>query len=119
MRIKTPGEWTRRAACHDAPPEIFITKSDGDEDDEPYYPTLEARRYCERCPVRVECFAWGIAYDEFGVWGGTTRYQRSLLRRVMTRQRCPACARPNVVSVRQHQLCLTCGMSWLKGRDAQ
>ena len=26
--------------------------------------------YCDRCPVRFECYAFGVANKETGIWGG-------------------------------------------------
>jgi hypothetical protein len=58
--------WQQQAACRgrtDAmfPPTVF----------EP----LAVARYCQSCPVRVECQAAG-AGEVWGVWGGLTAEQR-------------------------------------------
>ncbi len=40
----------------------------------------EARRFCEPCPVKEECFQYAIDHNEEGVWGGTSEKQRRRLR---------------------------------------
>lgn len=105
--------WQARAACQNAPRTLFISATDGDNDaSEPHYPTRDALRLCERCPVRAECYAHAELNNEWGIWGGTTRYQRSLLRRTMKRATCPACAARHVVPLINFEVCLTCGVSW-------
>lgn len=36
---------------------------------------------CEGCPVQTACREWGIAHEEYGVWGGTTATDRERIRR--------------------------------------
>lgn len=51
---------------------------------------MEARaaQLCEGCPVISECLGYALSRsDIFGVWGGTLRRQRTLLRRQMLRAR--------------------------------
>ena len=41
-----------------------------------------ARRICGQCPYRVECAAYALRHPLIqGIWGGTTYYQREMLRR--------------------------------------
>jgi len=36
-----------------------------------------AKQMCARCPIQKECLDYAMtAKEEFGVWGGTTRYER-------------------------------------------
>jgi len=35
-----------------------------------------AKRLCSQCPVANECFMYGMIYNEWGIWGGTTRRER-------------------------------------------
>ena len=37
------------------------------------------KRYCDSCPVLLECRAYAIVHKERGIWGGTTRDQRENL----------------------------------------
>ena len=48
---------------------------------------IEAKSYCYRCPVRVECLEHAIANDEIGIWGGmtTTERRRETRRRIKVR----------------------------------
>ncbi len=58
-------------ACRTADPELFFR--DRRDDDA----LAAARAVCHRCPVKAECLAWATKHDVFGVWGGTTRTQRT------------------------------------------
>jgi len=40
----------------------------------------EAVRLCATCPIKYECLAYSLEWEEFGIWGGLTEYQRSQLR---------------------------------------
>lgn len=36
-----------------------------------------AKMICERCPIREQCLEYSIdAREEFGIWGGTSGWQR-------------------------------------------
>lgn len=74
----------------------------------------EARQWCHGCPVRTECLAWAMLYGAEGYWGGTTTYQRAQLRRVRTRSKCPLCLSAQLVYTGSHELCLACGVSWIR-----
>lgn len=57
-----------------------------DDDDEYAYGTPKdnmatAVRVCEGCPFKQPCAEWGIAHEEFGVWGGLTQTQRHNIRK--------------------------------------
>jgi WhiB family redox-sensing transcriptional regulator len=42
-----------------------------------------AKRVCESCPVRVQCATHALTVgEEYGVWGGFSEHDRSLLREV-------------------------------------
>ena len=49
-----------------------------------------------------------------GYWGGTSTYQRDQLRRVRTRAKCPLCLATALVYDNPHELCLACGVSWIR-----
>ena len=67
-------EWKSYALCPTVDPEIFFPDKGGDPRD--------AKRICMRCPVRNQCLEEALARPEvWGVWGGTTEYDRKNLRR--------------------------------------
>lgn len=37
------------------------------------------KKYCDQCPVLLECRAYAIVHKEKGIWGGTTQNQRESL----------------------------------------
>jgi WhiB family redox-sensing transcriptional regulator len=65
------GPWADHAACATSDPEAFLSKPDpvtGEHDDR------AALAICARCPVLLECAAYGEENDErFGIWGGLRR----------------------------------------------
>lgn len=82
-------------------------------DEEPAYPPPEVKAICDRCPVRDVCLERNM-YEEYGIYGGTTGYQRGLLTKKTRRKRCPGCGSTDVVvSTAGHQeVCLACTLSW-------
>lgn len=98
-------------ACLNAPLDVFVTV--GDEADEPPFPTVEARSFCDVCPVRPDCLTYALAHGiDFGVWGGMSAYQRGLLTRKKERKRCPSCGSMDIVLENGSEICLACGVSW-------
>lgn len=61
--------WIKRAKCGNVT-DINFASNNKDE-------TLKAKRFCIGCPVISLCKTYAIAHDEYGVWGGTSRYERS------------------------------------------
>lgn len=57
-------EWMDSRACGDADPDIFTSPLRTDAN--------EAKRYCKRCPVRLDCLEWAIdTHQPSGsIWGG-------------------------------------------------
>jgi hypothetical protein len=74
----------------------------------------KAQQWCRTCPARTQCLAWAMLHGAEGYWGGTTTYQRAQLRRVRTRAKCPLCLSPQLVYTDPHELCLACGISWIR-----
>lgn len=77
-------QWTLRAACRDADPEIFYPVSSADAAYD------EARWYCNRCPVRDICLTDALAqegYTREGMRGGLTPNQRAYLARKAKKER--------------------------------
>lgn len=71
-------------------------------------------RWCRTCPSRTRCLAWAMLHRAEGYWAGTTTYQRDQLRRVRTRAKCPICQSTELVYTDPHELCLACGVSWIR-----
>jgi WhiB family redox-sensing transcriptional regulator len=69
--------WQDRAGCRGVDRELFFadTKSDNDR-----ARVAEARLICAACPVADECLRYALHTDAYGVWGGTTRYERDAIR---------------------------------------
>ena len=69
--------WRRRAACRDAPAELFFPTKGRT------LPEIEdAKRVCATCPVQRECLEFALlTRQEFGIWGGTTEPERRLMRK--------------------------------------
>lgn len=42
---------------------------------------VEAKQICSSCPVALECFQHAMSHAEWGIWGGTTKHERVLIRR--------------------------------------
>lgn len=73
--------WRQRAACKDAPPDLFFPIASAAHTDQ----VSEARAYCDRCEVTRECSRLAAALEAsgirvHGVWAGTTEVQRDALR---------------------------------------
>lgn len=71
--------WSKRAACRDADPELFfpVSKVDAKNQDQ----IRRAKKICARCPVRKECLQEAMDSGAEGVFGGTTEQERRELRR--------------------------------------
>ena len=41
-----------------------------------------AKSICRSCTHKTECAQWGIKNERFGIWGGLTEYERTLLRTI-------------------------------------
>jgi len=102
-------KWRDYAACKNAPYSLFTSR---DGENEPSYPPKQALEYCNRCSVNPECLATALANNETGVWGGTSTYQRTQMKRVRARLKCPSCESLALVIDKKVELCLACGISW-------
>lgn len=106
------------AACIGVNPTEFTPGDAWDETDElapttpAPYPTPVAKRACGTCPIRTSCLAYALRHHEVGTWGGTTEYQRRLLRRPRARTLCPYCGSDMLGYETTHEVCIMCGMSW-------
>lgn len=68
------GDWQDLGLCAQADPEAFYPEKGGS--------TLDAKRVCMACPVRVECLEYALENDErFGIWGGLSERERRRVKR--------------------------------------
>ncbi len=73
-KTATDEDWRDRALCAQTDPEAFFPEKGGS--------TREAKKICQRCPVRAECLEYALAHDErFGIWGGLSERERRRLKR--------------------------------------
>ena len=100
-------EWQAAAPCVDSGFD-FVPDEETDEG------VNAAQQWCRTCPVRTRCLAWAMLHRAEGYWGGTTTYQRDQLRRIRTRAKCPLCLGTALVYSDPHELCLSCGVSWIR-----
>lgn len=72
---------------------------------------------CARCPVRTLCLDFALNTEasdgESGVWGGTTPHQRRLLKKELSRKKCPGCQSDAVAPHNGGEICISCGLSWM------
>ena len=73
-------------------PELFKDASCKGIDTEVFYPdkvsfTREEERFynnlCSRCPVLEACLEWGLAHENYGIWGGLTPALRTEYRKAL------------------------------------
>ena len=56
--------WRKSAACRGVDPELFYAPETVDE----------AKTICAGCPVIEACYAYGLRYESWGIWGGRGQY---------------------------------------------
>lgn len=104
-------DWTQ-ARCLGMTTDLFVGIGEGVSDD-PVYPPTEAKAICSVCPIQAECLTYALDQPwTIGVWGGTSTYQRELLRRNRKRLKCPSCSGVDTTHRNGAQHCLCCGTSW-------
>jgi WhiB family redox-sensing transcriptional regulator len=62
------------AACKSADPELFFAEVKEREK------IADAKSYCDRCPIVMQCLTYALNNEEFGIWGGTTMAERLLVK---------------------------------------
>lgn len=118
-------DWRVRGNCRRVNSDVFFpvqtvsrvnedgTSIDVEIDDEPAYPSPQAKNICHHCPVRVDCLNYALAKDiPYGTFGGMSAYQRGLLLKRRSRQRCPGCGSDDIIRLGHNQVCIACGISW-------
>ena len=66
--------WYRHAACYGKSGDLFFEEG-------VRRLVIEAKSYCIKCPVRIDCLEHAITHEEVGVWGGLTERQRFTVKR--------------------------------------
>lgn len=91
LTVDPLGDWAELAACAGRGLRDFFPQ--GDDDLPPSHGGRRPRRsgedgwvtrakaICAQCSVRLDCLDHALAFNEDGVWGGTTYDERKLIRR--------------------------------------
>lgn len=106
--IPIPEDWHADAKCKGS-------KLPGWFEEDIKKPSAIIQLMCDSCPVKIKCMATGLKYPRLaGVWGGTTEFQRTQMRRKHARKLCVLCQSVSIVVVNEvrAQICLSCGASW-------
>lgn len=103
--------WMEQAACRGTDDPLFVADTGEAERAE-----ILAERYCNRCPVHVQCLALALKTKSPDIWAGTTLEQRRAMARTRTRLTCPVCRCATLITVDRHDLCVACGRSWRTAR---
>lgn len=99
-------DWQAKAACEGMNLNSFFPDMD-------FLVEPEVLIACGRCPVKENCLNWAMEHgEEFGVWGGMTEEQRRKIGNKQTRVRCPDCRSDRVMKQSNHEVCISCGLSW-------
>lgn len=78
LRALARGNWKERGTCRQTDPELWFADSNRRV-------KARAATICSSCPVRRQCLAWALAFDEeYGIWGGLDASQLRSLRRRLT-----------------------------------
>lgn len=74
--VAEPESFMASAVCREVDPELFFAREKDRRE------VREAKKVCERCPVRVDCAEYAIRRPELmGIWGGLTDRERWQYRR--------------------------------------
>lgn len=69
--LEKKSSWQVRAACRGTvSPDEFFSE------------VAISKETCRKCPVIELCKLYAIAHEEYGIWGGTSRYERQKLGKV-------------------------------------
>jgi WhiB family redox-sensing transcriptional regulator len=75
------GSWMARAACRGTDPETFfpvsVTAAAAGQ-------VRSAKAVCGRCEVLADCLSYALRAMPQGIWGGTTREERIVMRMPLT-----------------------------------
>ena len=76
-------------ACAQTDPDMFFSKDIdmGFGLINTKYENLEAaKKVCKECPLVRQCLEYALINNEIGVWGGTTEYERRLIKKRNSRR---------------------------------
>lgn len=86
------GEWMLSAACRGVGGDFFFPPNNDDRSDVPTGYYNQARKVCERCPVRPECLEavldmeQGLSvHSRHGIWAGFSPHERKAIEKSGTR----------------------------------
>lgn len=68
-------DWYDQAACKGVDLDVFFPSDDTGRDYE------QARSYCNRCPVRMQCIEYALDTGSEGIWGGVNINRQTRLSR--------------------------------------
>lgn len=100
-------DWHDLAKCNSLGDDTFFPLSET-----PAVVENLGQKYCNLCPVRVDCLKNAIETRSRGVWAGTNSDTRIKLRKTRNRAKCPSCLQHQLVYATGSQICLCCGISW-------
>ena len=85
LRGLARGGWKENGTCRQTDPELWFA-------DTSRRTKARAATICGSCPVRRQCLAWALVFDEeYGIWGGLDATERlPLQRRLSSGERLPA-----------------------------
>jgi WhiB family redox-sensing transcriptional regulator len=72
-------DWQSQGACRQAASGLFFD-SDAKRGARRALQEEAAKQVCRQCPVMAQCRAHGLACEDYGIWGGLTAKERSVLR---------------------------------------
>lgn len=67
-------KFKNKAACEGTDTEMWFLSRD-------FSYNNYLRRICNGCSAKIECLDYALHYNVVGFWGGTTQYERALLRK--------------------------------------
>jgi WhiB family redox-sensing transcriptional regulator len=71
-------EWQYKGVCRKVDPEVFFPP-DSERGPKRLRRELDAKRYCQSCPVLNQCRDHALRMHEpYGIWGGMTAREREL-----------------------------------------
>jgi WhiB family redox-sensing transcriptional regulator len=74
-------EWQYKGLCRKVDPEVFFPP-DSERGPKRLRRELDAKRYCQSCPVLTQCREHALQMHEpYGIWGGMTARERELFLR--------------------------------------
>ena len=78
-------DWRHEAICRHEDPETFFPVGNTGH---ALQQIEEAKKICNRCPVKEPCLAWALeSGQDSGVWGGLSEDERRAMKRRAARNR--------------------------------